>query len=134
MISNSTSSWYPPILNFTRHCSLTMTLWSSCTQAIRYGCGCFHLLSFNFVTISSDTKLSVLPLSIITSQHLPSHLHLVRNRFLLCSGSFSPLNKTLLLISVSPLSASSECDDLASSSTCATLAWPSFLLSVLPWR
>src|SRR5271156_4623171 len=96
MISHSTSSWYLPILNFTRHCSLTMTLWSSCTQAIRYGCGCFCLLSFNFVTISSDTKLSVLPLSIITSQNLPSYLHLVRNRLLLCSGSFSPLNRSPL--------------------------------------
>ena len=68
----------------------------------------------------------------ITSQKNSSHLHLVQNRLLLCLGLVSPLSKTLSFTRTSPLSTSSECDDCSSSSTWATLAWPSTHLSVLP--
>ena len=99
-----------------------------------YRCGCFYLFIFNMVTIIFDTRLSVLPTSMITLQCLYSHPHLVWNKLLLWLGSFSPLSRTLLLSRTYPLSTSLECGHLASSSTCKTLAQPPTLWSILPWN
>ena len=92
---------YPPILNSTKHCLVTITWCPFYNHETLYGFGCVIVSSSNFSTISVDTKLSVLPLSIITFHTLSLVLQVVLKRLFLCtclSTSTSGFKRTFLNI------------------------------------
>jgi hypothetical protein len=86
--SRRISSLYPPILKLSKHCLVTVTWCPFYNHETLYGLGCAVVSSSNFSTISVDTKLSVLPLSIITLHTLSLVLQVVLKRLFLCT-SFS---------------------------------------------
>jgi hypothetical protein len=109
--SHRFSSLYPPILNSTKHCLVTITWCPFCNHETLYGSGCAVVSSSNLSTISVDTKLSVLPLSIITLHTLSLVLQVVLNRLFLCTGfltSASGFKRTFLIIRDVPSSAPSS--------------------------
>jgi hypothetical protein len=84
--SHRISSLYPPILNSTKHCLVTITWCPFYNHETLYGFGCAVVSNSNFSTISVDIKFSVLPLSIITLQTLSLVLQAVLKRLFLCTG------------------------------------------------
>jgi hypothetical protein len=117
--SHRSSSLYPHILNSTKHCLVTITWCPFCNHETLYGFGCVVVSSSNFSTISVDTKLSVLPLSIITLHTLYLVLQVVLKRLFLCTG-FSTyafgFKRTFLNIRDLPSSAPSASTSLLCSS------------------
>ena len=72
-----------------------------------YGIGCFVFGNFNFSITSMETKLSMLPPSMITFQHLPCTLHTVLNNAFHCgvsSTSLTCFNNTYLITRASLVS------------------------------
>jgi hypothetical protein len=84
--SHGISSLYPPILISTRHCLVIITWCPFCSHETLYGLGCAIVFNSNFSTISVDTRLSVLPLSMITLHTLSLVLQAVLKRLFLCTG------------------------------------------------
>jgi hypothetical protein len=84
--SHIISSLYPPILNSTKHCLVTITYCPLCNHETLYGFGCVVVSISNLSTIYVDIKLSVLPLSIITLHTLSLVLKVVLKRLFLCTG------------------------------------------------
>jgi hypothetical protein len=99
--SHRISCLYPPILNSTKHCLVTITWCPFCNHETFYGFRCAIISSSNLSTISMDTKLSVLPLSIITLHTLSLVLQVVLKRLFLYTGfstSTSVFKRTFLNI------------------------------------
>ena len=86
--SHRISSLYPPILISTGHCLAIVTWCPFYSHETLYGLGCAVVFSSNFSTISVDTRLSVLPLSMTTLHTLSLVLKVVLKRLFLCT-SFS---------------------------------------------
>jgi hypothetical protein len=108
--SHTNSSLYPPILNSTKHCLVTITWCPFYNHETLYGSRCAFVSSSNFSTISMDTKLSVLPLSIITLHTLSLVLQAVLNRLFLCTVFLTfayGFKRTFLIIRDVPSSAPS---------------------------
>jgi hypothetical protein len=99
--SHKISSLYPHILNSMRHCLLTITFYSFCNHETLHGFVCAVVSNSNFSTISMDTKLSVIPLSIITLHSLYLLLQAFLDKFFFCtafSTSIFVFKKTFLNI------------------------------------
>jgi hypothetical protein len=109
--SHVISSLYPPILISTRHCLVIITCCPFCSHETLYGLGCAVVFSSNFSTIYVDTRLSVLPLSMITLHTSSLVLQAVLKRLFLCTGSSisaSGFKRTFLNIRDAPSSALSS--------------------------
>jgi hypothetical protein len=81
--SHIISSLYPPILNSAKHYLVTITWFPFCNHETLYGFGCAVVSSSSFSTISVDTRLSMLPLSIINLHTLYLVLKAILNRLFL---------------------------------------------------
>jgi hypothetical protein len=109
--SHKISSLYPPILNSTNYCLVTITWCPFCNQETLYGFGCAIVFSSNFSTISMYTKLSVLPLLIITLHTLPLVLQVVWKRLFLYTGlSTSASGFKITFLNIRDLPSSSPSD------------------------
>jgi hypothetical protein len=105
--SHRISSLYLPILISTKHCLVIVTWCPFCRNETLYGFGCEVVFRPNFSTISMDTRLLVLPLSMITLHTLSLVLQAVLKRLFLCTGfsiSASGFKRTFLNIRDAPSS------------------------------
>jgi hypothetical protein len=97
------------------HCLVIVSWCPFCSHETLYGLGCAVVFNSNFSTVSLDTRLSVLPLLMISLHTFSLVFQDVLTRLFLCTGfsiSASSFKRTFLNIRDDPSSAPSASTSL----------------------